>query len=74
MPERQARILVVDDELPLVQLLTDFLIEQGFEVVPAYSGIQALARLAQQPADVVLLDVRMPEVDGIEVLKRIHEN
>ncbi|HET7875848.1 MAG TPA: response regulator [Methylomirabilota bacterium] len=74
MAERRARILVVDDEPPMVQMITDFLTEQGFEVVPAYSGVQALTRLAQQPADVVLLDVRMPELDGVDVLKRIREN
>ncbi|HEV8456845.1 MAG TPA: response regulator [Methylomirabilota bacterium] len=74
MAERRARILVVDDEPPMVQMLTDFLGEQGFEVASAQSGVQALARLAQQPADVVLLDVRMPELDGIDVLRRIREN
>ncbi len=74
MAERRARILVVDDEPPMVQMLTDFLGEQGFEVASAQSGVQALARLAQQPADVVLLDVRMPELDGVDVLRRIREN
>jgi DNA-binding response OmpR family regulator len=74
MAGRRARILVVDDEPPMVQMLTDFLVEQGFEVAAAQSGVQALARLAQQPADVVLLDVRMPELDGVDVLRRIREH
>jgi DNA-binding response OmpR family regulator len=74
MAERKARILIVDDEPPVVQLLSDYLTRQGFEVSGAYSGVQTLARLSQQQPDVVLLDVRMPELDGVEVLRRIREN
>lgn len=74
MAERKARILIVDDEPPVVQLLSDYLTGQGFEVSGAYSGVQTLARMSQAQPDVVLLDVRMPELDGVEVLRRIREN
>jgi CheY-like chemotaxis protein len=74
MDGKRGRILVVDDEPPVAQLLFDFLTEHGFEVVCAHSGVQALAQLARAPFDVVLLDMRMPEMDGIEVLKRIREH
>jgi DNA-binding response OmpR family regulator len=74
MAERKARILIVDDEPPVVQLLSDYLTQHGFEVSGAYSGVQTLARLSQAQPDVVLLDVRMPELDGVEVLRRIREN
>lgn len=74
MAERKARILIVDDEPPVVQLLSDYLAGQGFEVSGAYSGVQTLARMSQAQPDVVLLDVRMPELNGVEVLRRIREN
>ncbi len=74
MADRRARILVADDEPPVVQLLSDDLTEQGFEVSGAHSGVQALARLSEEQPDVVLRDVRMPELDGVEVLRRIREN
>jgi len=67
----RARILVVDDESAIVALLEDYLRIQGFDVAAASSGKEALARLADVQPDVVLLDMRMPEMDGIETLKRI---
>jgi CheY-like chemotaxis protein len=69
MPGR--KILVVDDEVEIVRLLTDYLAEQGYEVVTAHGGIEALAKLDAEKPLVVLLDVRMPGMDGIEVLRRI---
>ena len=67
----RARILVVDDERAIVALLEDYLRIQGFDVVTANSGTEALARLEEGRPDVILLDMRMPEMDGIETLKRI---
>ena len=74
MAERKARILIVDDEPPVVRVLSEYLIEQGFDVRGVFSGVQALARMSQEQPDVVLLDVRMPELDGVEVLRRIRDN
>jgi len=65
------KILVVDDEVEIVRLLTEYLTEQGYEVVTAHGGIEALAKLDAEKPLVVLLDVRMPGMDGIEVLRRI---
>jgi CheY-like chemotaxis protein len=67
----RARILVVDDEHTMRELFEDYLRIQGFDVVTASSGVEALARLEGDHPDVILLDVRMPEMDGIETLKRI---
>ena len=65
------RILVVDDEPEVRQLMEHFLTERGYEVRIAENGRLALAALDTFPADVVLLDMHMPEMDGLETLKRL---
>ena len=65
------RILVVDDQESNVQLLGDMLSQLGFEIVPVTDGEHALRRLIARPADLVLLDVLMPGLDGFEVCRRI---
>jgi two-component system, sensor histidine kinase and response regulator len=70
-PPAAARILVVDDQETNVQVLGNMLGVLGFEIVPVTNGEDALKRLAARPADLVLLDVLMPEVDGFEVCRRI---
>jgi DNA-binding response OmpR family regulator len=68
---RPGKILVVDDD-PEVRMATrDFLSSKGYEVTVAEGGREALRLLATSPADVVLLDVAMPDMDGMETLKRI---
>jgi two-component system sensor histidine kinase/response regulator len=72
--EREAmpgRILVVDDQEPNIQLISSTLGQIGFKVVSVNSGARALEELAAQPADLVLLDVLMPAMDGFEVCRRI---
>ena len=65
------KILVVDDD-PEVRMATrDFLSSKGYEVVVAEGGREALRMLDASPPDVVLLDVAMPDMDGMETLKRI---
>jgi adenylate cyclase len=66
-----ATILVVDDLPQNVRLLDAVLTPRGYRVVPATSGEEALRLLAEQPPDLVLLDVFMPGVDGYEVCRRI---
>jgi two-component system sensor histidine kinase/response regulator len=70
-PPPAARILVVDDQETNVQVLGNMLGVLGFEIVPVTSGEDALKRLAVRPADLVLLDALMPDVDGFEVCRRI---
>ena len=68
---RPGKILVVDDD-PEVRMATrDFLSSKGYEVVVAEGGREALRLLDASPPDVVLLDVAMPDMDGMETLKRI---
>lgn len=66
-------ILVVDDEAEIVALMRDFLEVDGFTVLAARDGDQALAVLAQERVDCVLLDIMMPGLSGFEVLRRIRE-
>ncbi|HLO28441.1 MAG TPA: response regulator transcription factor [Anaerolineales bacterium] len=68
----EGHILVVDDEASLRQTLARILQRAGFEVTTIASGGEALALLAQQLFDLVYLDIRMPDMSGLEVLKTIH--
>jgi DNA-binding response OmpR family regulator len=65
------RILLVDDEQSVQTLLTYPLLKEGYEVIPAHDGREALDRFADQRFDLVVLDIMLPEVDGIEVCRRM---
>jgi DNA-binding response OmpR family regulator len=65
------RILVVDDEQPVQQLLDRTLRSEGYDVVPALDGEQALDEISKQPFDLVMLDVMLPKLDGFEVCRRV---
>ena len=66
------RILVVDDEQPVRQILNEFLTRQGYLVEEAESGAQVLSILEKSQPDLVLLDITMPKMSGLEVLNWIH--
>lgn len=68
------KILIVDDELFVRELLLEFLSMQGYEVILADSGEKAIQMMNTQPADVVLLDLKMTGMDGIEALKQIRNS
>ena len=68
MASPPAKILVVDDTPQNVKLLADLLTVKGYEVVTAASGAEALARIAAERPDLVLLDVVMPGMSGYEVV------
>jgi len=67
-------ILVVDDEKAIVQMLRINLKSFGFKVIAAYDGYEALEILKCEKVDLVLLDIMMPQIDGIEVCNKIKEN
>ena len=71
MARGQSRILLVDDEQAVQTLLTYPLRKEGYEVVPALDGQQALDRFAEQRFDLVVLDIMLPKLDGIEVCRRL---
>jgi DNA-binding NtrC family response regulator len=64
-------ILIVDDEQDFVEMLTMRLTDEGHRVRAAYDGDEGLAALGEAPCDVVILDIRMPRMDGITALKEI---
>lgn len=64
-------ILVVDDELFVRELLLEFLSSEGYEVTLADSGEKALELMQIQPSSVVLMDLKMPGMDGIQTLKEM---
>jgi len=76
MPDKSMqdrRILVVDDEERMVRFIRLNLEHDGFRVVEAYNGSQAINQVRSNLPDLVLLDVMMPDIDGFEVLKIIRE-
>ena len=62
------KILIVDDEPDIVETLQDRLEYYGYDVSVAYDGEEALKKTDDNPPDLVLLDIRMPGMDGMEVL------
>ena len=71
MPERAARILLVDDEQSIQTLLSYPLRKEGYDVVQATDGRQALERFDEQTFDLVVLDLMLPRLDGLEVCRRL---
>jgi DNA-binding NtrC family response regulator len=66
-----SKIMLVDDEKDFVEMLSLRLKENGEDVISAYNGRECLDTLEKMPVDVVILDVKMPGMDGIECLKKI---
>ena len=67
----KARVLVVDDEKDFAQALAERLQGRGYDATACFSGMEAIAKLMSGPIDVVVLDVMMPEMGGIEALHSI---
>jgi two-component system response regulator AtoC len=69
----KAAILIVDDDEVMRQTLSDVLKKRGYAVSTAETGGQTLSSIRDKPFDLVLLDIRLPDMDGLDVLKRIKE-
>lgn len=72
-PDSSSRVLVVDDELPLVRLVAEYLQRDGFEVDTAADGETAIARARDGKPSVIILDLGLPGIDGIEVCRAVRE-
>ena len=70
----KGKILVVDDEVYIVHILDFSLSMEGYEVVTAMDGEEALAKVGVEKPDLIVLDVMMPKLDGYETCKRLKEN
>ena len=68
-----ARILVVDDEPSAVELLTEFLTAKNHTVISASNGEEALQKVKEERPHLIFLDVLMPKMSGLDVLKKIRE-
>lgn len=71
--EFTGKVLVVDDDQDMLQLLSNWLVGAGFEAATAGSGSEALAQLAVSRPELVVTDLFMDEMDGLTLVKRIHE-
>ncbi len=72
-PLKRRKILVVDDEERMVRFIRLNLEHDGFQVIEAFNGKQALQRLRDATPDLILLDVMMPDLNGFEVLEMVRE-
>jgi DNA-binding response OmpR family regulator len=71
---RTVSIVVVDDERPLVDLVARYLRREGYEVHAAYDGEEALEVIGAVEPDVIVLDLMLPGIDGLEVARRVRED
>jgi DNA-binding NtrC family response regulator len=69
LPEKRIKLLIVDDEKGYVDVLSNRLGKRGIEVTKSYSGSEAIQKLRRKDFDVAVLDLKMEDMDGIEVLK-----
>src|SRR2546426_11823177 len=73
-PQRRGRVLVVEDEPDVAELIRYNLVKEGWEVLTASSGAEALKRVREAHPDVVLLDIMVPHLNGWEVCRRLKED
>lgn len=73
-PMKVQKVLVVDDEVQMRRVLRASLVVHGYEVVEASSGEEALETLSDKPCDLVLLDLNLPGIDGIDACRAIRAN
>lgn len=72
MTARVKRVLVVDGDEPIRRIITHHLVKNGFWVLQAEDGLEALETARTTPVDLILLDIRMPMLDGYELAERLH--
>lgn len=71
LPGRDKQILIIDDEVKLVSMLKEFLESRGYSVISAIDGLEGLEKALNEDASLILLDIKMPGMDGFEVLRRL---
>ena len=71
MDDRFGRILVIDDDPELVELIAEYFVGAGYEVLAAHAGADGLVLAEQKRPDVVLLDIRMKGMTGVQVLQQL---
>lgn len=71
---KNKKILIVEDEKPMRKVLTDSFLAEGFSIIEAEDGIEGLKMAFKERPDLILLDLVMPKMDGIEMLKKLRED
>ena len=71
MAAEQTRILVVDDEQPIIDLISGYMRREGYAVTSVGDGLAAVEAVRSSPPDVVILDVMLPGIDGVEACRQI---
>ena len=67
------KILIVDDDQNILRLYKEELLEEGYEVVTAINGIEAMEKFEKEVPDLVTLDIQLPDIDGIKLLRQMKE-
>lgn len=67
------KILIVDDEKPISDIIKFNMVREGYEVVTAFDGHEALEQFEEEKPDIVILDLMLPKLDGLEVARRIRQ-
>lgn len=68
------KILIVEDELAILRATSDRLAEEGYEMLEAKDGADGLEQALKEHPDLILLDILMPKMDGVQVMKRLRED
>ena len=69
----EGRLLVVDDDKDIVNLISDILEDEGFEIDRAYTGDSALQKIISKNYDLIILDIMLPGIDGVEICKKVRD-
>ena len=72
--DKQSKILIIEDEVSLLKSLTEVLEERGYEVVGATDGESGLRLAQERNPDLIILDLLLPGMDGVDVLRQLREN
>lgn len=68
---KKARILIVDDNISMCRVMSFILEDKGYAVETAQSGPEAIAKVKETPFDIIFMDIKMPDMDGVETYNRI---
>lgn len=69
-----AKVLLVDDDMTLHEMYAERLRAEGYVIVSAYDGEEALEKATSETPDIILLDIMMPKINGIDVMKKLRED
>jgi len=69
-----AKILLVDDDITLHEMYAERLRAEGYVIVSAYDGEEALSKVYKEKPDIILLDIMMPKINGIDVMKKLRDD